>query len=115
MTLEELKRQRDELDARIDEFGFRKFYDAYIRMGQVLLGDILETELTKPEKKMLADVWAPLDLHETLHGMKGKLLLAGNTWRARWKYHYFSPISMPHALWIQMKGFLFMKDPIIET
>ena len=60
---------------------------------------------------MLNDIWAPLDLHETLHGVKGKLGLAGNTWRARWKYRYFSPISMPLALWIQTTGFLFDKNP----
>lgn len=98
-------------DALIDEFGFRKFYDAYIHMGQLLMGELSEEDLTTSERKMLADVWAPLDLHETLHGVKGKLGLVGNTLRARWKYHYFSPITMPQALWIQVKGFLFMKNP----
>jgi hypothetical protein len=60
---------------------------------------------------MLEDVWAELDLHDTVKGIKGKLALVGNTWRARWKYHYFSEISMLHALWIQVKGFLFIKEP----
>lgn len=101
------------LDELIDEFGFRKFYDAYVRMGQLLLGEINETAWTKPERKMLDDVWAPLDLHETLEGVKGKLGLVGNTLRAGWKYRYFSPISMPHALWIQVKGFLFDKNPTL--
>ncbi len=98
----------------IDEFGFRKFYDSYVRLGRFLIGEITEDELNSKDKMMLADVWAPLDLHETLHGLKGKLALAGNTWRARWKYRNFAEISMPHALWIQVKGFLFMKNPTLE-
>ena len=98
-------------DALIDEFGFRRFYDSYHRLGQYLMGDIPEEQLTKADRKMLADVWAPLDLHETFHGIKGKMELVGNTWRARWKYHFFSEISMLHALWIQVKGFLFIKEP----
>ena len=102
------------LDALIDEFGFRRFYNSYCHLGQYLLGEVVEDQLTKSDKKMLEDVWAELDLHETLHGVKGKLALAGNTWRARWKYHYFSEISMPHALWIQVKGFLFDKHPTLD-
>lgn len=98
-------------DALIDEFGFRRFYDSYSRIGELLWGEMAEHDLSKPEKKMLADIWAPLDLHETVRGFKGKLALAGNTLRARWKYHNFSEISMPHALWIQVTGFLFDKNP----
>lgn len=98
-------------DALVDEFGFRRFYDSYSRMGELLWGEMAEHDLSKPEKKMLADIWAPLDLHETVRGFKGKLALAGNTLRARWKYHYFSEIPMPHALWIQVTGFLFEKNP----
>lgn len=63
------------------------------------------------DKRMLEDVWAELDVHDTVRGIKGKLALAGNTWRARWKYKYFSNISMTQALWIQVKGFLFEKRP----
>jgi hypothetical protein len=102
------------LDALVDEFGFRRFYNSYYRLGQYLLGDATEEELTTLDKRMLDDVWAELDLHETLHGVKGKLALAGNTLRASWKYHYFSEISMPHALWIQVKGFLFDKHPTLD-
>lgn len=90
----------DVFETLVDEFGFGKFYDSYYRLGRYALGEISETDLSKNDKRMLEDIWAPLDLHETLHGVKGKLALAGNTWRARWKYHYFSEISMPHALWI---------------
>lgn len=100
-------------DALIDEFGFRKFYDSFYRIGRYLFGDLTETNLTKTDKRMLSDIWTPLDLHETVYGIKGKLSMVGNTWRARWKYHYFAEISMIHALWIQVKGFLFIKHPKI--
>lgn len=103
-----------DLHALIDEYGFMKFYDSYNRLGQYALGEIKKEALTKPDMKMLADVWAPLDLHETLTGVKGKLALAGNTWRARWKYHYFSDISWIKALWIQAKGVLFEKHPTLD-
>lgn len=99
------------LDAMIDEFGFRKFYDTYSRLGKYLVGELSEDELTRNDRIMLQDVWEPLDLHETVRGIKGKLALVGNTLRARWKYRYFSDISMLQALWIQVKGFLFIKEP----
>lgn len=101
-------------DVWIDEYGFRKFYDSYTRLGQYLLGEIKDIELDKQDKLMLEDVWAELDLHDTLHGIKGKLGLVGNTLRARWKYQYFAEISMFQALWIQVKGFLFYKHPKLE-
>ncbi len=100
------------LGALIDEFGLRKFYDSYYQLGKYLVGEVQELNgLSVQDKKMLEDVWAELDLHDTVKGIKGKLALVGNTWRARWKYHYFSEISMLHALWIQVKGFLFIKEP----
>ena len=99
------------LDAMIDEFGFRRFYNSYYHLGLYLIGGATEKDLTTLDKRMLDDVWAELDLHETLHGVKGKLALTGNTLRARWKYHYFSEISMPYALWIQVKGFLLERHP----
>lgn len=103
-----------EFDSRIDEFGFRKFYDTYWRLGQYLLGEIQDSSFTFHEEKMLADVWAQLDLHESVRGFKGKLALVGNTWRARWKYRYFTNITWFTALWIQVKGFLFEKNPKLE-
>lgn len=99
-------------DALVDEYGFKKFYDSYSRLGQYLIGEVQEfNSLSVQDKRMLEDIWAPLDLHESVRGFKGKLALVGNTWRARWKYHDFSPISMQHALWIQTKGYLFDKEP----
>lgn len=98
-------------DNLIDKYGFRKFYDSYSRLGLYLVGDIQEFSLCVQDRLMLEDVWAPLDLHETVRGFKGKLALAGNTWRARWKYRYFTDMTWTKALWIQVKGFLFMKNP----
>jgi hypothetical protein len=101
-----------QLEAWIDEYGFRKFYDSYYRLGKYLVGEVKEfNSLSVQDRRMLADVWNELDLHETVRGVRGKLALAGNTWRARWKYSHFTDMSMIHALWIQVKGFLFMKNP----
>lgn len=99
------------LDTYIDEFGFRKFYDSYLRLGKYLIGNLSEEELTEVDNYMLADIWAPLDIHETVRGINGKLALAGNTWRARWKYRYFTDITWVKALWIQVKGVIFEKNP----
>ncbi len=103
-----------EFDAYVDEFGLRKFYDAYLRMGLYLMGELNEEDLSGKEKQMLADLWAPLDLHEEYHGIKGKLNLVGNTIRARWKYRNFAEISWLTALWIQVKGYLFIKHPTLD-
>ena len=95
----------------VDEFGFRRFYDAFNHLGEFVLGELEESSLTEPEKRMLDSVWSGLDLHESVHGFVGKLRLAGNTLRAAWKYRQFSDISMGRALWIQAKGFLFERNP----
>ena len=99
------------LDAKIDEFGFRKFYDSYYRLGKFLIGELQDSGFKFQDWRMLEDVWSELDVHETVKGIKGKLALVGNTWRARWKYKYFSEDSMMKALWIQVKGVLFEKNP----
>lgn len=100
-----------ELDRWIDQFGFRRFYDSYSILGKYLLDEVLESDLTDADKLMLADIWAPLDLHETVNGIRGKLALVGNTWRARWKYREFTDMTWIKALWIQVKGFFLMKEP----
>lgn len=100
-----------QFDKWVDKFGFRKFYNTYSILGRFLLGEVVESELTDKDKLMLDDIWAPLDLHETVKGFKGKLALAGNTWRARWKYKEFTDMSWVKALWIQVKGFTLMKNP----
>ena len=113
------KKHSEEIDwvvfeSLIDKYGFRSFYDSFIKLGCYLLGEINFEDLNKRDKRMLDDVWAPLDVHETVHGVKGKLGLVGNTFRAWWKYHYFSEISMLHALWIQVYGFVFDKNPVLN-
>lgn len=95
----------------VDEFGFRRFYDAYVHVGEYVLGERTENTLTSSERRMMDSVWKGLDLHDTAKGIRGKLNLVGNTLRACWKYRLFSPISMVHALWIQVKGFLFLRRP----
>ncbi len=102
------------VDSYIDEFGFRKFYDAYVHVGEFILGKRAFESLTESEHKMLDSVWEGLDLHETVKGVRGKLNLVGNTLRARWKYKSFTDLSMFHALWIQVKGFLFIKNPSLS-
>ena len=104
----------DSFDDYVDEFGFRKFYDSYIKLGRYLVGEISEEELSEQDVLMLGDVWDNLDVHETVYGIKGKLALAGSTWRARWKYRCFSEISMLEALWIQVKGVMLIKEPTLN-
>lgn len=98
-------------DALVDDFGFRRFYDSYCRLGKYLIGEIQDPSLTFQDRKMLADVWSEKKKHKSDSGFKGKMNLAANTWNARRKYRHFSPISMPRALWIQVKGYLFDKNP----
>lgn len=102
-----------QFDQYVDEFGFRRFYDAFSHVGEYVLGEREYSSLTASERQMLESVWAGLDLHENVRGVVGKLKLAGNTLRAVWKYRAFSPISMVKALWIQTKGVLFEKNPTI--
>ena len=98
-------------DKYVDEFGFRRFYDAFEHLGEFVLDERAEKSLTDLERRMLGSVWAGLDLHESVKGFVGKLRLVGNTLRAGWKYRAVSDISMVKGLWIQVKGFLFYRKP----
>ena len=102
-----------ELEARVDEFGFRRFYDSFGRLGVYLVGELTANSLELNDRRMLDDVWTPLDVHETVTGLRGKLALAGNTWRARWKYRLFTDMSWLRALWIRARGVLFENNPKI--
>ena len=102
-----------EFERYVDEFGFRRFYDAFSHVGEYVLGEREYSSLTNPEKQMMNSVWAGLDLHEDIKSFVGKLKLAGNTLRAGWKYREFAPISMVKALTIQVKGFLFDRNPAL--
>lgn len=101
-------------DEALDEYGFRRFYDAFNHVGEYIVGDRDVTALTEGEQRMLDSVWAGLDIHESVRGFTGKIKLVGNTLRASWKYRCYSDISMIRALWIQVKGFLFDRNPRLE-
>lgn len=101
-------------DALNEEFGFQLFYHTYNQLGNYLLGEIAAEDLNEQDKRMLDDVWADLDLNETNKGVKGKIAMAGNTIKARWKYKYFTDMTMPYALWVRIKGFLFVRHPSLD-
>lgn len=102
-------------DAMIEEFGFKRFYDSFHRLGLYLIGEFQEfNSLKVQDRKMLEDVWADLDLNETNRGVKGKIAMAGNTIKAWRKYKYFTDISMIHGLYIRVKGFLFERHPSLD-
>lgn len=110
------RRHREEIDwgtfdAFVDEYGFRKFYDSYSRLGRFLVGELTADGLTPADRRMLSDVWAPLDVHESLHGLKAKLQLAGNYWRARWKYRLFTDMTWLRALAEWVLGAVFERQP----
>lgn len=112
------RKHQDEIDwkalnAGVAEFGLNRFYGSYYRLGRYLLGEITFDVLELSDKLMLNDIWAPLDVHETVRGLRGKLALAGNTWRARWKYRHFTDMTWLRALWIQAKGVMFENNPSI--
>lgn len=110
------ERHRGEMDWGVfetlhDEFGLRKFYDSYERLGRYLLGELAFEQLTGRDTRMLKDVWADFDVVENDKNLRGKLSLAVKMLRARWKYRYFSEMSMLHAMWIYVWGYLFVKNP----
>lgn len=110
------RRHREEIDweafdGLIDEYGFRKFYDSYCRLGRFLVGELTADGLQLTDRRMLEDVWAPLDVHESLHGLKAKLQLAGNYWRARWKYRLFTDMTWLRALAEWVLGAVFERQP----
>lgn len=103
----------NQLSAFIDEYGFRKFYDSYHRLGLYLIGEFQDSSFTIQDKLMLDDIWAPLDLHETLYGVKAKFQLAGNYWRARWKYKHFTDTTWVRALFEWVSGAMFDRHPAL--
>lgn len=103
-----------DFEVLVEEFGFKQFYDSFVRLGKYLLGELVEEDLTMVDKKMLADVWAPLDLQETLHGVKAKFQLAGNYWCARWKYKYFTDMTWVRALFEWVSGAVFDRNPTLN-
>ena len=105
---------RTKLEALIDEFGFRKFFDSFSRLGEYLIGKLNIESLGVADKKMLEDVWAPLDMHASLQGVKAKFQLAGNYWRARWKYKYFTDMTWIRALMEWVVGAVIERHPRLD-
>ena len=108
-----------DFDALVEEFGFRKFYDTFNAIGQEVFNANLndnDNREVDPKLKalMVEDIWAPLDLHESLQGVKAKFQLAGNYWRARWKYKYFTDMTWMRALMEWVLGAVFDRNPKLD-
>ena len=124
-----------DFEAYMDEFGFRKFYDTFNAIGMETFNDNDNLNLNEgsPEgsksqenlnqnlsnahlkAKMMEDIWAPLDLHESLQGVKAKFQLAGNYWRARWKYKCFTEMTWVRALMEWVLGAVFDRYPTLDS
>ena len=95
----------DAFEKYVDEFGFRRFFDAFDHVGEFILGS--RDELSTIERRLLDSIWSGLSATKDPTSFAGKLKIAMNTLQAGWKYRTFSPISMLRALWIQVRGALF--------
>ena len=102
----------EDFDHAVDAFGFRRFYDAFLHVGDYVLG--ARETLSADERRMLDSVWEGMDIPETDGGVKGKLILADNYLRSAWKYRLFSPDSMVRSLWMYVKGGLFDRYPVLS-
>ena len=100
-------------DAYCAEFGFGRFLSSIDAVGEYVLGLRSFDDLAPIDQRFLADTWKGPSFDKEKKGFRARVFLAGNTLRAAWKYRHYSNISMIHALWIQVKGFLFMRRPEI--
>lgn len=105
-----------QFDSYCTEFGFTRFVDSMDHLGECVLGTRKESDLAAIDQRMLASIWEGLRLHPDLdpHSLRAKFAFAGNTIRAAWKYRAYSDITMLRALWIQVKGFLFIQNPTLS-
>lgn len=103
------------LQAYIDEFGFRRFFDAYEHVGEYVLGERKYSDLSGPEQRMMDSVWDGLDLTNSKKGLRRRMDIVRNTLRAQWKYRYFSPVSMPVSLCTRTFGYFFMRQPVLNN
>ena len=101
-------------DAHCAEYGFTRFLSSIDAVGEYVLGARPLEELTSVDLRFLEDVWEGPSLHPGKKGLRARISLVGNTLRAAWKYRRYSNLSMPHALWIQVKGFLFDRHPSLD-
>lgn len=100
-------------DACCAEFGFGRFLSSIDAVGEYVLGQRSFEDLAPIDRRFLADTWKGPSFDHEKKGLRARIFLAGNTLRAAWKYRHYSNISMVHALWIQVKGFFFMRRPEI--
>lgn len=110
------RRHKDDVDwTRFDaycaEFGFSRFLESIDHVGEYVLGSRTRDDMFPIDLRMLESIWKGLDLHKDLdpHSLRGKIAFAGNTIRSAWKYRAYSNISMLRALWIQVKGVVFVR------
>ena len=95
------------------EFGFSRFLSSIDAIGEYVLGMRSIDSLTPIDRRFLDDIWKGPSIDHDKKGLRARFFLAGNTLRAAWKYRHYSNISMVHALWIQVKGFFFIRRPEI--
>lgn len=89
-----------------EDYGLWRFAEALENVcGYVLYDQPLV------ETRIMDDIWKGLSLHSGKKGLALRLSIARNTLIAGWKYRTYSNLSMMKALWIQVKGFLFDKNP----
>lgn len=113
------RKHHDEIDweqfqAYIDEFGFRRFFDAYEHVGEYVLGEQTYADLSGPERRMIDSVWEGLDLPKHVKGIRRRLNSVRSSFRAWWKYRYFSSVPMLCSLWNRTRGYLFMQHPVLK-
>lgn len=102
-----------QFEAYCSEFGFTRFLSSIDAIGEYVLGTRSIDSLSPIDRRFMDDVWNGPSLHQGQKGFRARLSIAGNTLRASWKYRHYSNISMLQALWIQVKGFFFMRRPEI--
>ena len=89
-----------------EEFGFSRFAEA---LEQICDHVLFESPLT--DNRFMDDIWSGPSLHGDKKGLALRLSITRNTLRSGWKYRAFSNLTMVQALWIQVKGFFFDRNP----
>ena len=97
-----------------DEFGFADFMVSLENVGRYILRDCLFSDLSSNDRRLLEDILKGPELHTGARGWKEKVAIARNTVHAGWKYRLFSRISMPHALWIQVRSYFLDPHPTLD-
>ena len=102
-----------QFEAYCADYGFSHLLSSINAVGDYVLGLRALDDLTSIDRRFLDDVWNGPALHHGKTGLRARLSLVGNTLRSAWKYRAYSNIAMLQALWISVKGFLFIRKPEI--